>query len=284
MVASQVCEHRRFGAHSSELAVIDRVRRQLHDDILRALRRIPREQLVQLRRIGGGERRLAPRTAVFVVHRPYQSGAHPAPLQDLADEIGGRRLAVRTDDGDDLQATRRIAVQVARRDRERISDVLGDRARRSAADVGGCKHRSRAPPLCLGAFLRRAPLVQTDEQVSPLHLVRLERYAGDLDIDARRLRARALQNFAQQHNSSCPVILDPRGVERRVKAIFDRLRAYLRIFAPPHCRLARDRARNFAKSGDFQPSSKCTTAPSYRLVPSTGNCEITLSPSPENSY
>ena len=197
VISAQIGENGRFRAHSGELAVIYRVRRQLHDNILCPLGGKTRKQRMQLGRIGRGQIRRGAHSAALVVHRPDQRRAHAAPLQDAVYQIGCRRLAVGAHDGDNLELFRRVSAKIARRNRKRSANVLNRRARNAALCRNGRKNRFCTSRDSLAALLLRAGFVQTDKQVAALCLARLERYPVDVDVGVGRLCARSLQNFAQ---------------------------------------------------------------------------------------
>ena len=81
-----------------------------------------------------------------LLHRPQQAALRPGRLEDLAQEEGGRRLAVGAGDADHLQPRRRVALE-ARRQRRHRRPRVGDHDLRRADRQLALDHQRRRPRL-----------------------------------------------------------------------------------------------------------------------------------------
>ena len=183
MILREIREDGRVELDASDAILVERVRRDLHDDVVHALRLHERERVLELDNV---RRRVVDGQHLVLDHdlnRANEADLLARMAQDGAREVARRRLAIRARDADDAHRARRIIMEIRHHRVERAlqlrHDELGDALRH------------------LGILARRQ-----HGDSARLHGLRDERVAVDM-YARNRDEERALFDFAR-------IVLDAR--------------------------------------------------------------------------
>ena len=133
MILREIRKDRRVELDACDAVLVERMRRDLHDDIVHALRLHERERVLEFDDV---RRRVVNRQHLVLDHdldRANEADLLARMAQDRAREVARRRLAIRARDADDAHRARRIIMEIrhhrVKRALQLRHDELGDALR-----------------------------------------------------------------------------------------------------------------------------------------------------------